>query len=821
MRRRSLPSSLPAVAATGFFLGLFGTALWSADDPRLRGPALEELQQLTRVEAVRVLPRTELLLVTTQARAQMAEGRPWAAWRLLREHMGDPKTAPSDAVILAAQAAGEWGAWRQARDLLSAHPGLGRAEGGEGLLLLGRAEEELGNHASAAAAYRRYLEVGEGRSRALAQARLGNVLRQGGDPRGAAAALAAAAPLVPEVEDWLGVLQLEQLVKSGDRSVADLATRAVGGSSPVRLRRVRAEVQGWVERGDLPRAVRRLEWEARVLAAQGARAEAARLHLDRAGLLLRADREAEARELLRSLAQEPSVPAELRVDAANALGERKGLSAAEELARAAAWEAGGKPGLAARALRAALAAGAPDDGGVQLRLGHLLYAERDYAPARAAFQRAAERLQDREKVAEAELLAARSLFRTGGRSAASAKATALAEIRRVAERYEGTAAAGTAHFLVGDEASTLEAALSRYRRAAAVRSSPEAREALFRVGDRSLRLKDPTAALAAWQEYVERYPRGEETARVAYEAGKLHERAGREARAREMYAAAVRADPVSYYALRAADRLGVDLLERVLAEPSPWVGLAADPRDAADVLRRLDALERIGLAEERGEELAAAIRNFEHRPVALLVLAEGLRDRGYAVDAIRLGRRLLAQRDGEWDERLLRVVFPFPFRKLLEEEADRADVDPMLLAGLVRQESSFRPDARSWVGATGLGQIMPATGRWLASAVGVRDYQEELLEVPEVNLLMAATYLGDLMERYDGERDLALSAYNAGPGRADRWRRTLRHGRDTDAFREAIPFDETRHYVKVVLRNAAVYERLYGGERASGLVRSD
>ena len=74
------------------------------------------------------------------------------------------------------------------------------------------------------------------------------------------------------------------------------------------------------------------------------------------------------------------------------------------------------------------------------------------------------------------------------------------------------------------------------------------------------------------------------------------------------------------------------------------------------------------------------------------------------------------------------------------------------------------------------------------------------------------------MKRYDGAADLALAGYNAGPGRADRWRRELGHARDAEAFRERIPFDETRHYVKVVLRNAAVYRALYGTERPAGLV---
>jgi soluble lytic murein transglycosylase len=142
----------------------------------------------------------------------------------------------------------------------------------------------------------------------------------------------------------------------------------------------------------------------------------------------------------------------------------------------------------------------------------------------------------------------------------------------------------------------------------------------------------------------------------------------------------------------------------------------------------------------------------------------------------------------------------------------------MLLAGLIRQESTFRPAVRSWVGATGMSQIMPATGKWLASSLRIRDYEQRLLTVPEVNVRMGARYLGDQLRSYDGAHDLALAAYNAGPGRASRWKRELGYGRDADTFRESIPFDETREYVKIVLRNAALYSRLYNDDRPVGLV---
>ncbi|HEX2080347.1 MAG TPA: lytic transglycosylase domain-containing protein, partial [Longimicrobium sp.] len=375
----------------------------------------------------------------------------------------------------------------------------------------------------------------------------------------------------------------------------------------------------------------------------------------------------------------------------------------------------------------------------------------------------------------------------------------------------------TALFLLGDAAENRETAIAYYRRAADVAASPDAREALYRVGDRRLKNGDTAGAAAAWEAYAGRYPTGEQTAEAAYRAGVLHERAGRDERARTMYAAAIAADPVSYYAIRAADRLGADPLARALASDRGWPAAPGDAREAVAALARLQVLHRAGLADEWKAELDWQLRRLDRRQGALIALAEGLRDAGHPVEGIRLGRELLERRGGEWDERLLRVVFPFPFRDLLQDEADRANVDPYLLAGVVRQESSFNPRARSWVGATGLSQIMPATGQWLAPATGVSSFDPSLLTVPEINLRMGARYLRDQLRRYGGKRDLALAAYNAGPSRADRWRRELGYGGDPDAFRERIPFAETRTYVKVVLRNSVVYRRLYGGGRSPGL----
>lgn len=807
-----------AVLAVGLLVGPLRSAEW-----RWRTPLLAEVQSLAALDPVRALPRTEAVLATLEAQRHMSAGRPYAAWQALRTHLDVDGVGGPPANLLAARAAMAWGGWSQARTALADRPWLAQASAGEGLYLLARAEEELGNLPAATRAYSGYLAVPAAREKAQANARLAGILSRRGQYPEAAAAYAAAAAELPEVADWLRTLQLEQLVAAGDPAAPTVAAGMSGGNPSARMRRAELEAEAWVTAARTDQAIARLDVAARQLNAEGARLEGARLNMNRARLLLGSTQPDAARGVLISVAADGGAPAAQRLEAAQALGELTGRSAADEIIRADAYEAASRPGLAARSLRAALEAGASDTPEQRLRLARLLYEARDYAPARAAYLRAAEVVQDREARAHAELHAARSLFRTGGtaRAQQTAKQNAMTEFRRVADQYDGTAAAGTALFLLGDEAPSNQAGVVLYRRAAAIASSPDAREALFRVGDRSLRMNETAAAIRAWEDYVARYPRGEQTARVAYDVGKLHLAAGRRAQAQAMFTAAMLAEPTSYYATRAGERIGANPIDHVLAEPRPWVGLASEPAEAAAVLHRLDRLAELGLTEARDAEYQAALHRFERKPFALLVLAEGMRDRLEPIEGIRLGRRLLQEREGVWDERLLRLVFPFPYRELIVDESRRAGVDPILYAALVRQESSFRADARSWVGATGLGQIMPATGRWLAPMVGIRDYEQSLLEVPEVNLRMGTRYLADLLRRYDGAADLALAGYNAGPGRADRWRREFNYGRDTDAFRAAIPFDETRNYVMIVLRNEMVYRRLYGAPRAPGSTIAD
>ncbi len=156
---------------------------------------------------------------------------------------------------------------------------------------------------------------------------------------------------------------------------------------------------------------------------------------------------------------------------------------------------------------------------------------------------------------------------------------------------------------------------------------------------------------------------------------------------------------------------------------------------------------------------------------------------------------------------LWHVLFPLEHAEALAAKAQANGLDPALVAGLICQESTFSADALSPVGARGLMQIMPGTGRTIAKELGVRYVARDLYD-PAVNLQFGAHYLATLLQRYGGRIERALAAYNAGPHRVDAWTAATPDV-PADEFIEEIPFSETRHYVATVLANQAQYRRLY------------
>lgn len=151
----------------------------------------------------------------------------------------------------------------------------------------------------------------------------------------------------------------------------------------------------------------------------------------------------------------------------------------------------------------------------------------------------------------------------------------------------------------------------------------------------------------------------------------------------------------------------------------------------------------------------------------------------------------------------LRMYYPAKYQDAIIKNAKKNELDPYVIMGLIHQESYYNPKARSAVGATGLMQLMPATGKEIAH----RIHTGTNLENPDTNIRLGTYYFRMLVNMFGGNVNLAIASYNAGQGNVMKWRRSAPR-KPMDEFLESIPFPETRNYVKRVTMNAASYRRL-------------
>jgi soluble lytic murein transglycosylase len=154
--------------------------------------------------------------------------------------------------------------------------------------------------------------------------------------------------------------------------------------------------------------------------------------------------------------------------------------------------------------------------------------------------------------------------------------------------------------------------------------------------------------------------------------------------------------------------------------------------------------------------------------------------------------------------------FLAPYRPAFGEQARAQGLEEAWVLGLVRQESRFIVNARSSAGASGLMQLMPATARWVAKKIGLNDFTPAKVNEVDVNIALGTSYLRYVLDELEGSPVLAAAAYNAGPGRARKWK--AERPLEGAIYAESIPFNETRDYVKKVMSNTVYYAAIYGGD---------
>ena len=162
-----------------------------------------------------------------------------------------------------------------------------------------------------------------------------------------------------------------------------------------------------------------------------------------------------------------------------------------------------------------------------------------------------------------------------------------------------------------------------------------------------------------------------------------------------------------------------------------------------------------------------------------------------------------------WKDTFMRhFVYPLQYDYMVRQYAYENRIDPALVAAVILVESKFDEQAASHRGAVGLMQIMPDTAQWIAEEMNLSDYTPAQLNDSRINIQMGSWYLAYLLKEYDGNKVLALAAYNAGRGHVDEW--IEQYGwKKNFAEIDEIPFSETKNYVRIVLLNEKQYNHLY------------
>ena len=744
--------------------------------------------------------RSLLLSPADSALAEFEAGRFWHAARMLREE-GAAAGTPEDVLLLARAEAG-WKNWSAVAELLDGAEWLSEESDAIGLYILGRAWEAQGQWAEAAESYGRYVDLGSlGTTRHHASiVRRTRSLWKSGEREASFISLRQLEPHLG-AQSWTALeIALGEARDGNASSVEDLLGM---------IEQPLAQLSGWrllpdalFEAGDLIGATEAFRQAYQQLT--GDRRATAAVEL--AELLLAGGDTATARGLLLEGLEE--APGTFRDRAAAELFDL-GDTDREltlELARILDRAGDGRRALTGYDRVVALSANTIE--GVSVPL-----------PMRVERARLMGTVQTRQEEAIQEFRAIRDVTtddRIGGRNlelwAQLRRRQGLDEHVRTLRRWlleehpnsSEAAEVAWSRASQADSRGELDSALRQYAVLSSnARTHARAGQARMRSGQIYLGRSDRVQAAGVFEGYLEDFPEGRRWQEASYWAGRMRMELGDTSAAEKHIRQIKTRDPVSYYAVIGAELLGELYTMNVsdADDPAipPWLN-----RGLSDIDLFTEAgLEQAAVAEiDRLREVARTSKN------DMLGLAEGLIARGRTIDGINLGWALRDE-GHEWDSRLIRVAFPLPYLDLIRREAMEWGVDPIILAAIIRQESAFKADIVSRAGAIGLMQVMPPTGAQLARVHGPSDFQEAHLASPEVSLHLGAAYFVEMSARYDGVLPLILSAYNAGPTRATRWKQYPEIS-DLLRFTERIPFVETRGYVKNVRRNLGIYGVLYG-----------
>ena len=360
-------------------------------------------------------------------------------------------------------------------------------------------------------------------------------------------------------------------------------------------------------------------------------------------------------------------------------------------------------------------------------------------------------------------------------------------------------------------------------------------------------------AYEAFKEATEKCSRGNMLDACAYWKGLVQEKLGNSSDAADCYWEVIRKFDHTYYSYRARDKLaelGRDVKDDsdyqstglpvvgeeefadvpFTEEPLPFDDIADEhsSTESGATANRVEAENHFGAYSElmamgfyddaaREADLMIKYSDDSKKTSAKLALASADLAAGKVRESILFAETLCNNSIAEGSSKQLpretwQLAYPLGYYNHVAQYAAQFGIDENLVLAVIREESRFNPRTVSWANARGLMQLIPHTGLIVARLIGLRPYYTNRLHDPDINIKMGCYYLSQLLKRFNGNKVLAVAAYNGGPVRVQKW---YRHWQaqtgdvDMDEFVESIPLSETRRYVQKVMKSYNEYKRLY------------
>jgi len=350
--------------------------------------------------------------------------------------------------------------------------------------------------------------------------------------------------------------------------------------------------------------------------------------------------------------------------------------------------------------------------------------------------------------------------------------------------------------------------------------STYAASAHWRAAWMNYRLHNYTEAARLMDEQIQGYPAGIEVPSALYWRGRIYEEQDRNFSQAANYYRTLTSSYINfYYALLARQRLNV--LKAQTETVAPASVLSSVPKPVVPFLTgelpenephliKARLLANAALNEYIAPEIQASPTSNEWGSLAQAEIFSSYGETMRAIQAMkRSGISFFALPLDQVPTVYWKTLFPQPYWSDLVANSEQNGLDPFLVASLIRQESEFNAGAVSHANAYGLMQLLPSVGKSMAKKDKIKGFNTNSLLNPAVNLQLGTKNLRLVLDRFGGQPEYALAAYNAGDVPVRQWMSAGDY-KDIAEFVESIPYTETREYVQAILRNREIYRALYG-----------